>query len=268
MVAMSQMSRPTHVFVFPLTFLVVALAVAITGCVTMESTPEPEKEEIQTANFSFTPPSQATPGSSGVTFLQITPQFIDAFAYPGAEPFSNFATSMESDVQELLAARGFTARGPFETTEEVVYADKEQSDFYLRTNLDLSVDVSSVKLKEKVSLASLISSDDESNYQFVGGCRFGGKIRLAAYETLTGERLWVKTVDLPGKTVDIDGQDTFAKDEFVVALQRDAGVRNPVTDALEEYYQMFMEATWVYMDPDEMSVLKAQADELKERKRY
>jgi len=111
MVAMSQMSRPTRVFVFPLTFLIVALTVAITGCVTMESTPEPEKEEIQTTNFSFTPLSQATPGSSGVTFLQIKPQFIETFAYPQVEPFSNFATSMESDVQELLAARGFTARG-------------------------------------------------------------------------------------------------------------------------------------------------------------
>jgi len=158
--------------------------------------------------------------------------------------------------------------GPFETTEEVVYADKEQSDFYLRTNLDLSVDVSSVGLKEKVSLASLISGDDESNYQFVGDIRFGGKIRLAAYETLTGERLWVKTVDLPAKTVGIDGQDTFAEDEFAEAIQRDAGVRNPVTVALEEYYQTFMEATWAYMDPNEMSVLKAQANELKERKRY
>jgi len=264
---MLTMNRTMNLASILSTAIVAVVAVAVTGCVTMESTPEAE-EEIQSANFAFTPPSEATPGSSQVTLLQITPQFIDTFEYPQVEPFSGFASSMESDVQELLAARGFTARGPFETTEEVVYADKEQSDFYLRTNLGLNVDISSVGVTEEVSLASLINSDDESNYRFVGDIRLGGQIRLAAYETLTSERLWVKTIDLPGKTVGIDGNDTFSRDEFVVALQRDAGVRNPVTVALEEYYQTFMTATWDYLAPTEMSVLKAQADKLKERKRY
>lgn len=248
-----------------LVVLVVALA-SLTGCVVAEETAK-EEPKVRTAKYTFTPPSEAVAGSSPVTFLQIRPEFIESFDYPGLEPFSGFATSLESDMQELIAARGFTARGPFQTADEVVFSDKQQSDFYMHTNLDLGIDISSVKASEQHTLASLIS-DTEPKYRFVGDVRLEGKIRLTAVETLTGERLWVKTVDLPGKTVAVDGINDFGMDEFARAIQRDPGVRNPLTGALEQYYQTFMEATWAYLDPAEMEVLKEQADKLKERKRY
>lgn len=42
-------------------------------------------------------------------------------------------------------------------------------------------------------------------------------------------------------------------------------MRNAVTRALEDMYRRVLAASWDYLDPEEMRLIKTQADEIKER---
>src|SRR4051812_31123710 len=93
------------------------------------------------AKFDFSPPSRAQVGARNITIALLIPHFVDR-NYSDAEylapPYNDMATSMAADFEELLTAKGFTIRGPFNSRDEMVYNEKINSNFALEITIDLN----------------------------------------------------------------------------------------------------------------------------------
>ncbi len=175
-----------------LQFCILALSCCIVmiGCGVTPSIPIVERETII---FEYAPNETVVPGSADVTFAVVDTQVnIDGFtAETGDSLFTDFASSLTKDFMEILTARGFGVKGPFNTYDEMTFPDKNGSDLILTATFEINSDMSRVPLR--------ISSN---------GSRFSlnpfaetvvsvkGRIDLVLSESLTNERMWTKSVPI------------------------------------------------------------------------
>jgi hypothetical protein len=215
-------------------------------------------------SFKFTPTAQpAAPGSANVSFALLKPTYSSADPWTTVFPYSDFATNMSGDFQEVLSSRGFTVRGPFGTYDEMAFPDKKGSDLALQPTLELKLNTLDQGTAEKVNLLSANSL--VTKYQV----SFKGRVNLAIIEPLSKERMWFKTIDVQGPSPVVlsvehaagtvanalDVVNATAKDETFVK-------------AIDQAYNSIVQATWTYLDPGEMQQVKKQADEIKAKKVY
>lgn len=117
--------------------LIASLPAILGGCAsTASSTPNVEVQRIP-AKFDFNPPSQETVGSANATIAIVKPTFVGQNPEYYVSPFKEMAINMGNDFEELLAAKGFTVRGPFNSRDEMVYNDKVNSSFIFEVSIDL-----------------------------------------------------------------------------------------------------------------------------------
>lgn len=86
----------------------------------------PATETRVPARFDFSPPSKADVGATGITIALIKPSFINNNPYAYVDPIGEMATSMANDFNELLTAKGFKIRGPFQSRDAMTYSDKSR----------------------------------------------------------------------------------------------------------------------------------------------
>ena len=55
---------------------------------------------------------------------------------------------------------------------------------------------------------------------------------------------------------------------YTNAFAVDAGLVNPITTALQEFYTSVMNTSWNQLDPNELTPLKKQVDEIRSKKKY
>ena len=243
------------------TFLaMLTIAVFIVGCATAPK--EPEKP-LYSPTFDFAPPNSAAPNSAQVSVAVVSPHFpeSDWFRY---RPYDYLRPNMEKDFIELLNAKGFTVRGPFKTRDEMTYPDKEGSDLVLIPDLELQIN-------------DLVSPNEEglifTVYRLKGRVSVGGRLNLSLMEPLSGEKMWTKSIDMPTKNVIIATKKTWPKDQmptrgpngYVYLLAVDERVNSEVGKAVEDSYREIMDATWKYLDPKELALIKEQCKKLREK---
>lgn len=156
-------------------------------------TPSIPLVERETIVFEYVPIEMAVPGSAEVTFAVVDTQVnIGNFtAGTGGSLFNDFASSMTKDFMEILTARGFGVRGPFNTYDEMTFPDKKDSDLILTVKFEINPDVSRVPL--------WIDSDGAgfSLNPFVETVvSVKGRIDLILSESLTNEKMWTKSVPI------------------------------------------------------------------------
>ena len=137
---------------FNLTYSIVTVICifVMAGCATRSQHPR------ETIVFNYTPASQAAPGSADVTFAVVgarlgvpAPQGMVQLPSQAPVPlFVDFASTMTKDFMEVLGARGFGVRGPFETYDEMIHPDKEGSHLILTAEVVFKADTSRTQLKE------------------------------------------------------------------------------------------------------------------------
>src|SRR5688500_13967741 len=88
--------------------------------------------------FDFSPPSRTAAGATAMTIALISPIYIAQNPEYYVAPFNEMSTSMKNDFEEMLTAKGFKIRGPFRSRDEMVYNDKQSTDFAFIVEIDLN----------------------------------------------------------------------------------------------------------------------------------
>ena len=218
--------------------------------------------------FDYTPPSDTSPSSAEVTLAIVAPswgkEFRDARErgdWVELPVYSRFASAMEADFLELLTAKGFAVRGPFESYELMPFPDKEGSDLALMPELGVAVEIGSIA-RDKTNIWN-------DSFTMKGSMTISGRVTLRVTESITNQLMWSKSISVPRTDVPWNGTVSNPKDADSEAVLRnvvhDPAMHDAVTRGLSRLYPSILTTAWQYMDPREMQLLKKQAAELKKR---
>ena len=146
-------------------------------------------------------------------------------------------SNMTKDFGEALTARGFTVQGSYLTLNEMIYPDKEGCDLILTAQVRFRADTSGISytteswkgiisgcvmaplaltaflsasatpktgdtvallfVGEVLTVGAWILSSNSGGFIPSGEVQVGCEIELEAYEGLTGELMWTKTIPIP-----------------------------------------------------------------------
>lgn len=244
-----------------LMFLVCSfLSVISTGCATVAPTPAQQKAAQYVANFSYTPSAQETPDSAGVTFTVggLTYNFhpkSDYIAWYTSPQLAKLPEAVKQDLSKLLAAKGFSVRGPFESYDLIPFQDKKAIDLWLIPTLELSV----AGKNTKHDYANFMLT----SYLDTGDVEVTGVIILELKEIVTRELLWSKSIPIK-------------KFEFSFAVRYPINspsgwfdaVMNELVKGIEQQYSELLATVLKHIDPEEMRIIKKQCQELRSKKGY
>ncbi|MBA4409715.1 MAG: hypothetical protein C0397_09880 [Odoribacter sp.] len=229
---------------------------------TKKMTAEVPREQ---AKFDYTPQSQAGIGSSKMSIVLVRPVFISANPEYLVSPFPEMASSMGNDFEELLTAKGFTIRGPFNSRDEMVFNDKVNSSFILEVQIDLrpqySVELSAHN-NTSIVASLLFSEPTLYTYSTKGAITFGGNLILTALSPQYGEKIWKKSIALKETTFPYVGTKTyFSSPDMASQLREDNQVYNTVSKELQKFYNYSLDMVSKQIDPEEMKIVTKQAKE-------
>lgn len=218
------------------------------------------------SKFDFVPPSKSEIGSSKMTIAIVKPVFISQNPEYLVSPFPEMATSMGNDFEELLGAKGFTMRGPFNSRDEMVYTEKVNSSFILEIQIDLNPQyTTNLTSHSHTGLANLLIASAplaDITYTTNGEITFGGNLVLTALSPQYGEKIWKKNIALEKATFSYTGTTPWdGRPSMAQQLVQDNLVFNKVSGELDKYYKNALDLVWRQIDPEEMKIVTKQAKE-------
>ena len=224
--------------------IVAVVCIMIAGCAPINTEPEPPRAII---TFDYTP-REATPGSADVTFAIVGAQIDTPVGL-----FRNFAHNMANDFGEILTARGFSFKGPFQEYDLMTYSDKEGSDLILTAEVEFTSDMTQLSY---------------STFSRVEGpLTVSCHVNLVARESLTNNRLWTKSVAITPVRVELISKKPYPnRASLHTLLVNENQFYNALGRALEAQYAEIMNRIYGYLDPKEMAELKGAAQKLREQK--
>jgi hypothetical protein len=228
-------------------------------------------QPIRVPSYDYAPPPAEKAKSAQVVFLMVNPVYQEKFQYSSYQLFNDFSKAMAGDFNEALTAKGFSVRGPFEYYDNVVYNDKKESDLMLQVEIDFNINSSNVNWTGAPVYVSGRGKTTvyRTEYTYDGYFVLSGKINLVVSEPLTKEKLWAKSIPLQQKQINIAPIYRATRQlDYSTAFTRDAGVMNPMIDVLEDYYKQIFNTAWMHLDPNELSPLKKEVLEIREKKKY
>ena len=222
---------------------VAVVCMIIAGCAATMMEPEPPRAII---TFDYTPP-EATPGSANVTVAVVGAQIETPVPL-----FKNFASNMTKDFGEILTARGFGAKGPFTEYDHMTYSDKEGSDLVLTAEVDFNADTTQISSSVTGRLSGVVT--------------VGSHVNLVAYESLTKNRLWTKSVAITPVTVQLVSRKAYpAGASLASLLVNENKFYSDVGRTLEGQYAEIMNRIYGYLAPKEMETVKEAAHKLRKK---
>ena len=246
------------------------------GCRNPAPSEEEQKVDAYIPVFNYTPPAQATPGSAGVNFLlfnvsdeyKTDSAFRDEnwFIYQQGEKwvlydqFKSLGNGMGQGFLNLLTAKGFTVRGPFDSYDNIPFPDKKSSDLILIPTIEFSLNLLDAKFTPNLSMLHI----SLNTYNYTGKFVLSGKVNLVLRETTTRELMWAKSIEIP--KIELPYNITSRSGGSLKYRAAYNGILNDVAKAIEKQYPTIMETVGKYLDPEEMRLVKKQAQELKEKK--
>lgn len=217
------------------------------------------------ANFSYTPDSRKAPGSGGVAFTVggavyasdvKTTQVAD---WRSAPPFAKLNAALKDDLSEILVAKGFSVRGPFDSYDLVPYPDKKQIDFSLVPTLELLATLKDTAVEaERAGSAGKV-------YHGTGTIEVNGKLTITLQEMMTRELMWTKNIPIAYSfpyDVRFPYFETGSR-PFDMGL-----VMDDLAKGMEQQYPRILETLSNLLDPEEMRIIKRQAQALKGKRGY
>ena len=238
---------------------------------TQKVAPPPPPPTIKVPMYDYAPPQNEKPKSAQVVFLLVDPSYQDKFKFSSYKLFSDFSKAMSADYNEALTAKGYTVRGPFEYYDQVVYSDKKESDLLLSVEIDFDLNDQNIKW---VAHQYYVSGKGKyaqfgTNYSIDGFFVLSGKVNMVVSEPITREKLWAKSIPLKQKEIPVSSSYYYEQlKNYNSAFTKDPTVINPIIKALEEYYQHVFTTSWNHLDPNELTPLKKEVVEIREKKKY
>jgi len=179
------------------------------------------------------------------------------------QQFESLSNALEQGSLNLLTAKGFTVRGPFASYDKIPYPDKKTSDLILISTAELSLDAQDYKSTD-VRIESRLGGGRGS--EMTGKFVLSGKINMELREPMTRELMWAKNAETP--KIEIHYNVTIRDEDSIKGdvASSYAALLNYVAKAIEKQYPAIMETIWGCLDPEEMRLLKTQAQEVREKK--
>lgn len=248
-----------------LTFLVFTFSsyVIFSGYATAAS-PQKIEDSSYAANFNYKPDFQAAPGSAEVTFAVANVGYeyqTDSKIFWYKSPLLvNLSDAIKRDLSAILRAKGFSVRGPFDSYDLIPYPDKKVSDLYVISKMELLFTSKGPKGLPK---------------DVMGNMEVTGKITIELKEIVTRELMWTKSIPLakfefPYKGKIVWGAGVTVDDVKNAGIEKpvewlDLGLINDVAKGIEKQYPDLMATIAKFIDPEEMRIIKKQAQELKDK---
>lgn len=248
--------------------LFVSFAIASAPATKVYQAPEPPK--IKVPLYDYEPSVKEKSKSAQVVFLLVDPSYQDKFKYSSYKLFTDFSKAMSSDFNEALTQKGYTVRGPFEYYDQVVYSDKKESDLMLSVDIDFDLNDQNVTwtpvnyLQGSGRNALYVLN----HYNISGFFVLSGKVNLIVSEPITREKLWAKSIPLKQVEIPITNFYQIIEKNYHSSLLKDPNVINPIVSALEQYYKTVFTTAWLNLDPNELTPLKKEVIEIREKKKY
>ena len=242
------------------TTITMTLLAGVLGCA-----PPPARQVTPVSyTFVYVPPS-VTPKSLPVTIALVHPMYGDPAAFAQSsharQAGSAFVSSMKTDLEKMLVAKGFKVTGPYENINVMTFPDKKSANLTLTPIVDVRA---TEQITKQTGTGSMFFP-----YTAEGVCVVSGWVSLVMLEPLTGEKIWIKRIEVDSV------QQPFV---WKYQLVQSGGqlVTNSIDDtrghataaALSKIYPQVMQKAWDYFHPDEVLQMKKQAEEARQLKRY
>lgn len=228
--------------------IIVVTFVALIGCA-IHVEPEPSRAII---TFDYSPP-ETMPGSANLTFAVVGAEIVGGKRGTPIPLFKTFASNMTKDFSEILTARGFSVKGPFQNYDIMTYSDKEGTDLILTAEVEFSSDTTQLRSSSIGRVSGSIIVSCHAN--------------LVAYESLTRNRLWTKSVAITPITVELISRNAYPNGASLRALLvNENKFHNDVGRALEGQYTEIMNRIYGYIEPEGMAIVGEAAQNLRKQK--
>lgn len=248
----------------------ISSSIIVFAAVTFIGSSTQKQAAFQTAQYSWSPKQTATKQNK-ITIALLYPQYESdhnrndeyaQFSLSLYEPFKTFSKSLGGDIEELITSRGYTVRGPFKTRDEMVYSDKEAS------HLALMISIQPEFRAQAGFTVSGRCQDGATAYRLRNTViSLGGRIELKAIEPISGEKVWVKAIEIPaGLSPKINSYGAYCSQNVLLFIREDVHVQNAVINFLQEGYGDILNKIDNHLDPSEFERLLPTIKELKERK--
>ena len=226
---------------------VIVACIVLTGCA-VHVEPEPPRAII---TFDYSPP-ETMPGSANLTFAVVGAKIVGGEYGTPIPLFKTFASNMTKDFGEILTARGFGVKGPFQNYDIMTYSDKEGSDLILTAEVEFSSDTTQIRYSSIGRLRGLI----------IVSCH----VNLVASESLTRNRLWTKSVAITPLTVELISRNVYPNGaNLATLLINENKFHNDLGRALEGQYTEVLNRIYGYIDPEEMASVGQAAQKVRTR---
>lgn len=213
-----------------------------------------EKGKIN-PTFSYSPPQRDSIASTGLTIAILKPVFMDETMNKFGSPWTDFSKKMAEDVEALLTAKGFRVRGPFTTVDEMVFGDKQSSDFMMQIVIDLGI-----KDDKQVKTGLNLLGSTLSYKITKGDVSINSNVILTAVSCFTNEKIWKKNLTMSMKNFTYEGSLKWtAEPDFLVEFQNDVNLWNPMCRQLVEIYKDSFDILYRQFDKNEMANIAREA---------
>ena len=215
-------------------------------------------------DFDFSPPSPVAPGSAGIKIGMIDPVYSGNILYLNRPPFLQFRKNMGKDFEEILSARGYILKGPYEIYDLMTYSDKNECQLGLDIEIDLNILETSGGWTH-VPLQNFGYGITVGNYStYAGTLNLSGKITISIIETFTHQKLLTKSIPVPQEDITVKAEAQFKFGSTDVPLA-DPGVHNPIAMSLSSFYKTTMKRGWDLLAIEELDHVKNQVPEIREK---
>lgn len=240
-------------------------AIFLTACTASKKAAEPEAPKIQ-PKFDYAPKVLSQVGSANMTIALVNPSYVNS--YLAINPFEDMRKNMANDFEELLTAKGFKVRGPFNQWGEMLYNDKVNSDFVFAVEIDLNFNNVDRKRRTvtstnwgKVLNPYDTGSGTDAYYTYEGEGTVVCNLVLTAMSSKFGEKLWKKNVSLPAAPFKYVGKTRWSSSDATLydEVQQDNTVYNEIARLLESQYQAIFDLVEKQIDVEEMKTVTVEA---------
>ena len=245
----------TKKYLYSLLTLIFFALLYLGSASTKEATP------LIVPDFDFSPPKPVAPGSAGIKIGLIDPIYSGNFLYSNKSPFTQFRKNMGKDFEEILTARGYILKGPYESYDLMTYSDKTECEL----GLDVDIDLNILQTSGGWTYVPPGLYGIGGNYtKYSGTLNLSGKITISIIETFTRQKLLVKSVPVPQQDITVEGERNYPIGSSGIPID-DPAVHNPIAKSLSNFYKTTMQRGWDMLAKEDLVHVQKQVPEIREK---
>ncbi|MCX6162499.1 MAG: hypothetical protein NTV87_14355 [Ignavibacteriae bacterium] len=244
--------------IYFLSILLFAMLFVSCSSSVLQDTPPPVLKPL---TFDYNPPTEGVTKSGEITFALLNPRYVETFTESNVDPYKTFANNMGADFVEMLTARSYQYKGPFPNVDDMVYSDKKMTDLCIQPIIELQFTGDYIKAKTMYRYGNVGGQE----YYADGTMSVTGKLNLIFSEPFTKTKIWVKSIQIDPITFTLKSYYSYTARNIPVT---DPMVWNSMVDNLIVVYQKILSTAWNHLEPEELLVKKAEANEIKEKSGY